>query len=42
VQEHGKRDILAWGVERCFDDAVWQGESLLSSLQNFERSTRHD
>ncbi len=38
VQEHGYRDILAWGVERCFDDAIWQGESLLNSLQTLEPS----
>ncbi len=35
VQEHGHRDILAWGVEPSFDDAMWQGESLLSSMQAF-------
>ncbi len=32
AQEHGKRDILGWGVEPSFDLAVQQGESLLHSL----------
>lgn len=33
AQEHGKRDILGWGVEPSFDDAMYEGETLLSSLQ---------
>lgn len=33
AQEHGKRDILGWGVERSFDQAMLQGENLLESLQ---------
>lgn len=33
AQEHGKRDILGWGVEQNFDDAILQGETLLNSLQ---------
>ena len=33
AQEHGKKDILGWGVEPSFDDAMYQGETLLTSLQ---------
>lgn len=33
AQEHGKRDILGWGVEPSFEAAVFEGESLLRSLQ---------
>ena len=33
AQEHGKRDILGWGVEHDFDAAIQEGESLLNSLQ---------
>ena len=33
AQEHGKKDILGWGVEPSFDAAMQQGESLLNSLQ---------
>jgi hypothetical protein len=34
AQEHGKKDILGWGVERNFDAAIAQGEYLLHSLQS--------
>jgi hypothetical protein len=36
AQEHGKKDILGWGAERSFDDAVVEGESLLNSLHAAE------
>ena len=34
AQEHGKKDILGWGVEPSFDAAMQQGESLLNSLES--------
>ncbi len=32
AQEHGKKDILGWGVEQSFDAAMQEGESFLDSL----------
>ena len=33
AQEHGKNEILGWGVEPNFDEAISQGETLLRALQ---------
>ena len=37
VQPHGSNDIVSWGAEQSFDDAVRQGESVVRELTRHKR-----